>query len=210
MLGCSLKWFSSIDGIKEGKHASRFFFNNSWGEQDKNSRILLLIPIFLILFSALRSNFYLKLPTLRMIFSKHKLLNIIQFIHAKIISKMDFPGANPIICSARCENLSAVHAGVNAWKVTQFTPPQRVCTFIIHKKVCGSVSLKTGFGLCFEDWSGIWMVVSVLKALCAGQMLHRVYAQMGKFGGPWLSLGWVPKLVILPQMCLLLKSVYLL
>jgi len=36
---------------------------------------------------------------------------------------MGFPGANSIISLARCENLSAVHAGVNAWKMILFTPP---------------------------------------------------------------------------------------
>lgn len=89
--------------------------------------------------------------------------------------------------------------------------PEKRPSLLPHKgSAHGSVSLKSVFGLCFEDLSGIWMVVSVLEALCAGQMLHRVYVQMGKFGGPRVSLGWVPKLMILPQMCLLLKCVYLL
>lgn len=44
-LGCSLKWFSSIDGIKRGKHASRFFFIIS---KKHRVRILLLLSPVLV------------------------------------------------------------------------------------------------------------------------------------------------------------------
>lgn len=90
---------------------------------------------------------------------------------------------------------------------TQVSTLEKWPSLLLHKGFAhGSVSLKSVFGLCFEDLSGIWMVVSVLKALCVGQTLHRVCAQMGKFGGPRASLGWGPKSIIWPQMCLLLKK----
>lgn len=42
--------------------------------EEHRIRIQLLIPIFPPLFPALRGNFYLKLPALHVVLSKHKLL----------------------------------------------------------------------------------------------------------------------------------------
>lgn len=71
---------------------------------------------------------------------------------------------------------SSVQPGVRIYQLcTQVSMLEKWPSLLLHKGFAhGSVSLKSVFGLCFEDSSGIWMVVSVLKALCVGQMLHRM------------------------------------
>lgn len=88
------------------------FFNYIRKAEDKNSASF--TPRFGLLSCALRGN--LKLPALHMVFSKssYRDCKVVRFIQAKIISQMDFAGANSVICLARCEDLSAARAGVSA------------------------------------------------------------------------------------------------